>query len=51
MDHKFGKSNVRHQIGNAVPPNVAKKLFGHIREALMKVDGVEVVEPKDMIVL
>ena len=51
VDHKFGNGNVRHQIGNAVPPSVAKKVFGHIREALMKADGVEEVEPTDMIVL
>ncbi len=32
--------NTKKQIGNAVPPSIAKVLFGHIRRALEKADGV-----------
>lgn len=39
--HVFKGNYVKKQIGNAVPPVVAKVLFGSIRGDLEKVDGVE----------
>lgn len=39
--HMFSSVNVKKQIGNAVPPTVAKVLFEAIKKALEKADGVE----------
>jgi DNA (cytosine-5)-methyltransferase 1 len=41
MNHRFGDVNVKKQIGNAVPPCVAKVLFSWIKKALEKADGFE----------
>ncbi|KAH6710800.1 S-adenosyl-L-methionine-dependent methyltransferase [Leptodontidium sp. MPI-SDFR-AT-0119] len=42
--HVFRGNYVKKQIGNAVPPVVAKVLFGSIKADLEKVDGVEGLE-------
>jgi len=39
--HVFKGNYVKKQIGNAVPPVVAKVLFGSIKADLEKIDGVE----------
>ncbi len=40
LEHQFGPMRTRIQIGNAVPPIVAKVFFNHIRKHLLKVDGL-----------
>jgi DNA (cytosine-5)-methyltransferase 1 len=40
-NHVFSHYNVKKQIGNAVPPSIAKVLFEWIRKWLEKVDGVK----------
>ncbi len=40
LEHKFAQHGIRKQIGNAVPPLVAKILLESIKKALMKVDGL-----------
>ncbi|KAI9716785.1 MAG: hypothetical protein M1812_005125 [Candelaria pacifica] len=40
LEHKFGKTRVRKQIGNAVPPSVAKVIFEHLKNALLRADGL-----------
>lgn len=47
MEHVFGNRNVKRQIGNAVPPCIAKILFDQCRKALEEADGV----PKEVVVL
>ncbi|KAL9103469.1 MAG: hypothetical protein Q9163_001497 [Psora crenata] len=39
LEHEFGRTRVRKQIGNAVPPIVAKAFFEQIISALRKADG------------
>ncbi|EKD14577.1 uncharacterized protein L3040_000099 [Drepanopeziza brunnea f. sp. 'multigermtubi'] len=39
--HCFRGTYVKKQIGNAVPPVVAKVLFGHLKGSLEREDGVE----------
>lgn len=39
--HLFGGKYVKRQIGNAVPPIVAKVLFGSLKRDLERQDGVE----------
>ena len=39
--HKFRGKKMRMQIGNAVPPLMAKLLLQEVRKCLMKTDGVE----------
>ena len=39
--HLFSAANVKKQIGNAVPPSIAKVLFKWIRKALERADGVQ----------
>ncbi len=41
MNHRFSQVNVKKQIGNAVPPCVAKVLFSWIKMTLQKVDGIQ----------
>lgn len=41
MEHVFGSRHVKKQIGNAVPPVVAKVLLEACRKALEEADGVE----------
>jgi hypothetical protein len=41
MNHQFSQVNVKKQIGNAVPPRIAKVLFSWIKRALEKADGIE----------
>lgn len=41
MEHKFGSRNVKRQIGNAVPPVIAKLLFETCRRSLEEADGME----------
>jgi len=40
LEHRFGKTNVKKQIGNAVPPVVARVILGEVVGALRRVDGV-----------
>ena len=40
LGHKFGPSGVKKQIGNAVPPIMAKILLETIVNFLLKVDGL-----------
>lgn len=40
LEHEFGATGVRKQIGNAVPPIVARAMLESVRKALMKEDGV-----------
>ena len=40
MEHRFGRREVKKQIGNAVPPIFAKALMEHIKKSLMKADGI-----------
>ncbi len=40
FEHQFGPSGTRKQIGNMVPPIVAKLFFEHIKHALLKEDGL-----------
>ena len=49
MNHAFRGSYVKKQIGNAVPPSVAKVLFRSIREALDRKDGI--VEEREVVVI
>lgn len=48
LDHVFSGKHVKKQIGNAVPPCIAKVLFESIRKDLERadgvVDGVEVID-------
>ena len=39
LEHKFGAARVKKQIGNAVPPSIAKVLFEEIKQTLLKADG------------
>ena len=41
LEHKFGQQGITKQIGNAVPPCVAEILFGEIKKALLKADGLQ----------
>ena len=40
MNHQFSPMNIKKQIGNAVPPCIAKVLFSWIKKALEKADGI-----------
>ena len=40
LEHQFDPRRARIQIGNAVPPNVAKVFFEHIKKHLLRVDGL-----------
>lgn len=40
LEHKFGQNAIKKQIGNAVPPVVAKVLFEEIRKFMERTDGV-----------
>lgn len=40
LGHKFGKVGIRKQIGNAVPPGVAKIIFEQIKTSLLREDGL-----------
>ena len=40
LEQKFGTMSVKKQIGNAVPPVVARVILEGVRRALEKVDGV-----------
>lgn len=46
----FSDRHVKKQIGNAVPPSVAKVLFGAVKRALEAADGVE-SEGRDVMVI
>jgi DNA (cytosine-5)-methyltransferase 1 len=48
-NHLFRGSYVKKQIGNAVPPSVAKVLFESIKKALDRADGI--VEEHEVIVI
>ena len=40
LEHKFGERGITKQIGNAVPPCMAKPLFETIIKALLRADGL-----------
>ncbi|TGO24420.1 hypothetical protein BPAE_0103g00210 [Botrytis paeoniae] len=40
LEHKFGQNGIKRQIGNAVPPVVAKVLFEGIRRSMEGTDGI-----------
>ena len=40
LEHKFGKTSVKKQIGNAVPPVVARLVLVEVKKALLKADGL-----------
>ena len=40
LGHKFGGTGVKKQIGNAVPPAVAKILLETVKDALLGADGL-----------
>ncbi|KAF7898577.1 hypothetical protein EAF00_005023 [Botryotinia globosa] len=40
LEHQFGQNGIKRQIGNAVPPVVAKVLFEGIRKFMEGTDGV-----------
>ncbi|KAB8295214.1 hypothetical protein EYC80_007134 [Monilinia laxa] len=40
LQHQFGQNGIKRQIGNAVPPVVAKVLFEGIRRFMEGVDGI-----------
>ena len=40
LEHKFGQNAIKKQIGNAVPPVVAKVLLEGIRKFMERTDGV-----------
>ncbi len=40
LEHKFGKQGLKKQMGNAVPPSVAKTLLEEVIKALKKADGL-----------
>lgn len=40
LEHRFGKVSVKKQIGNAVPPTMARVILDEVRRALMKADGL-----------
>ncbi|TGO42369.1 hypothetical protein BHYA_0009g00480 [Botrytis hyacinthi] len=40
LEHQFGQNGIKRQIGNAVPPVVAKVLFEGIRKFMEVTDGV-----------
>lgn len=40
LEHSFGKTGVKKQIGNAVPPVVARVILGEVAEGLRRVDGL-----------
>lgn len=40
LQHRFGPNGIKRQIGNAVPPVVAKVLFEGIRRFMEGVDGI-----------
>ena len=40
LEHQFGHMRTRKQIGNAVPPIVAKVFFEQVKRALRKADGL-----------
>lgn len=39
--HRFGDMSIKRQIGNAVPPSIARILFASIKRELEKADGVD----------
>ncbi|KAI9934009.1 hypothetical protein MW887_005082 [Aspergillus wentii] len=41
LEHRFGPREVRKQIGNAVPPALAKAVYGEIIKSLQKTDAEE----------
>ncbi|KAL9119636.1 MAG: hypothetical protein Q9187_003808 [Circinaria calcarea] len=49
LEHRFGKKEVKKQIGNAVPPIFAKALMEHIKKSLMKADGLPEVEEVEIL--
>ena len=45
LEHRFGRREVKKQIGNAVSPIFAKALMEHIKKSLMKADGIPEEQP------
>lgn len=46
VDHRFAGTAIKKQIGNAVPPSMARILFTTARKALEKADGVVAAAPE-----
>lgn len=44
VGHRFGKHEVRKQIGNAVPPVLAKAVYREIIKSLRRTDSAEAEE-------
>lgn len=44
VDYRFGRRGVRKQIGNAVPPVMAKAIYREIIRSLRRTDQAEAVE-------
>lgn len=44
LQQRFGRTSVKKQVGNAVPPGVAGAILGEVGRALGRVDGVRVEE-------
>ena len=44
LEHRFGSTSVKKQIGNAVPPPVARAILERVKKALMEEDGAEAAE-------
>lgn len=44
LSHRFGKHEVRKQIGNAVPPVLAKSIYREIIKSLRRTDKAELSE-------
>lgn len=40
LGHKFGASGVKKQIGNGVPPTIAKIILETVKNALLRADGL-----------
>ena len=43
-DYRFGKQEVRKQIGNAVPPVLAKSIYRELIKSLKRTDSIEAAE-------
>ena len=47
LKHRFGSTSVKKQIGNAVPPLVARAILESVKNALMAEDGIEAAQREE----